>query len=108
VSAAAIQIRRYGEGDEEAVWTLHNVALHTVGAHLGNGPWDDDLRSVRTVYLETGGEFLVGELDGEIVAMGALRRVGADVAELKRMRVHPSQQRRGHGELILMEKPLRG
>jgi ribosomal protein S18 acetylase RimI-like enzyme len=102
VSAAGIQIRRYREGDREAVWALHNVALHTVGAHLGNGPWDEDLRSILAVYLETGGEFLVGELDGQIVAMGALRRVDANVAELKRMRVHPSEQRRGHGERILL------
>jgi ribosomal protein S18 acetylase RimI-like enzyme len=51
--------------------------------------------------LESGGEFLVGETDGRIVAMGALRRVNATTALVKRMRVLPAFQRRGWGQMIL-------
>jgi len=94
-------IRRYRDADHDAVWELHNLALRLVGAHAGNGPWDDDLHHVREVYLEAGGEFLVGELAGRIVAIGALRRQDESTAEVKRMRVHPDLQRRGHGRAVL-------
>jgi GNAT superfamily N-acetyltransferase len=98
--ADLLHLRRYRDADSEAVWSLHDRALHDAGAHAGDGPWDDDLRSISAVYLNYG-EFLVGELDGAIVAMGALRRSAPDRAEVKRMRVDPAYQRRGFGELIL-------
>ncbi|HUS90687.1 MAG TPA: GNAT family N-acetyltransferase [Phycisphaerae bacterium] len=98
---AALRVRRYRETDHDEVWELHNLALHQVGAHAGNGPWDDDLHRIRAEYLEACGEFLVGELDGRIVAMGALRRTDAERAEITRMRVHPDFQRRGLGQEVL-------
>ena len=94
-------IRRYREADHDAVFALHNLALDQVGAHAGNGPWDDDLHHVRELYLDAGGEFLVGEEDGRIVAMGALRRLGAGRAAVTRMRVHPDRHRRGWGRAVL-------
>jgi len=94
-------IRRYCEADHDAVWDLHNAALEAVDAHGGNGPWDDDLHRVREAYLERGGEFLVGEVDGRIVAMGALERTDAEDAEVVRMRTHPDFWRRGFGRAIL-------
>ena len=96
-----LTIRRYEEADHDAVWEVHNVALHQVGAHVGNGPWDDDLHHIEEVYFADGGEFLVGECEGRVVAMGALRRVSDDVAKVTRMRVHPRCQRRGFGQAIL-------
>jgi len=94
-------IRRYRDGDHDAVWELHNLALRAVGAHAGNGVWDDDLHHVSEVYLDGRGEFLVGLLDGRIVAMAALRWHEDATAEVKRMRVHPDVQRRGFGRLLL-------
>ena len=41
-----MEVRRYRAGDHDAVWDLHNVALNEVGAHMGNGPWDDDLHHI--------------------------------------------------------------
>lgn len=63
-------------------------------------PGDDDLCAIPAVYLATGGEFIVGLLRGELVAMGALR-LSEDGAEIKRMRVHPCYQRQGYGRQIL-------
>jgi ribosomal protein S18 acetylase RimI-like enzyme len=83
------------------VWELHNLALNQVGAHAGNGPWDDDLHNIDEVYLKSGGEFLVGCLAGRVVAMGALKRTGERRAQITRMRVHPECQRRGFGQAIL-------
>ena len=96
-----MEIRRYRASDHDAVWDLHNLALNEVGAHAGNGPWDDDLHRIESEYLDAGGEFYVGTLDGRIVAMGALKRLTDDRAEICRMRVHPDLQRRGLGTRIL-------
>ncbi len=97
----AFSIRRYEPRDREAVWNLHNVALRDAEAHLGDGQWDDDLHDIEGVYLENGGEFLIGEIGAEVVAMGALKKTSPDTAEIKRMRVAPKLQRRGLGQRML-------
>jgi len=96
-----LQIRRYRDADASVVRRLHDEALEPTGAHAGPGPWNDDLLDVTGVYLDGRGEFLVGELDGQVVAMGALRYVDDATAEVKRMRVFPAHQRHGHGAAIL-------
>ena len=96
-----MHIRRYEPGDKHAIRRLHDDALNEVGAHLGTGPWDDDLDDIEGVYLESGGEFLVGILEGEVVAMGAIKRISPDAAEVKRMRVKPGLQGRGYGQTLL-------
>jgi GNAT superfamily N-acetyltransferase len=96
-----LHIRRYETSDKLAVRRLHDDALNEVGAHLGSGPWDEDLDEIEDVYLGSGGEFLVGILEGEVVAMGALKRLPSDAAEVKRMRVRPELQRRGYGQAML-------
>ena len=101
LDVAAVDFRRFEAADIEAVLRLHHVALEAAAAHAGCGPWDDDLSTIETVYIETGGEFLVGVLGSEIVAMGALRPVNPTVAELKRMRVTPELQGRGLGRRLL-------
>lgn len=95
------ELRSFRDGDAEAVWQLHDVALEEAGAHGGRGPWEDDLRDIRATYLDSGGDFLVGLLDGELVAMGGLLRGAPGKAEIKRMRVQPDFQRRGFGRLLL-------
>jgi ribosomal protein S18 acetylase RimI-like enzyme len=96
-----LELRRFEDADSDAVWELHNLGLEGTGAHLGHGRWDDDLRAIPAAYLNDGGEFLVGVVNGRVVAMGALRHITASVAELKRMRVHPAVQRRGFGRALL-------
>jgi GNAT superfamily N-acetyltransferase len=101
LTAEPLHFRRYVPGDRRAVRRLHDDALNEVGAHLGSGSWDDDLDEIESAYLDQGGEFLVGVLDGEIVAMGALMRISPERAELKRMRVRPGLQGRGYGQAML-------
>lgn len=96
-----LRIRRYEPRDGEAVRELHRAALRETGADAGPGPWDDDLLDVEGAYILSGGEFLVGESGGRIVAIGALRRTSAERAEVKRMRVAPSLQGRGFGSMML-------
>ena len=97
-----LEIRRYREADRDTVWLLHHEGLLATGAHIGQGPWDDDLDEIRSHYLERSGEFLIGEIDGRIVAMGALRPLEERIGEIKRMRVRPAFQRRGFGTQILL------
>jgi hypothetical protein len=85
-----LDLRRYEERDGPSVWRLHDEGLRQTGVHAGDGPGDDDLRSVAATYLTDDGEFLVGLIAGAVVAMGALRRVSSTVAEVKRMRSTPA------------------
>ena len=48
-----------------------------------------------------GGRFLVGYDDGEAVAIGGVRPLGPDVAEIKRMYVAPGARSRGVGRALL-------
>ena len=96
-----LSFRRYEPSDFDQVWRLHKVALVDAGADAGEGPWEDDLRAIGDAYLASGGDFLVGEYLGRVVAMGALRRVGPADAVIARMRVHPDLQRRGIGRAML-------
>ncbi len=96
-----LRFRRYEPRDFDEVWRLHKAALVDAGADAGEGPWDDDLKAIEDAYLASGGEFLVGEYQGQVVAMGALRRVGPADAEIARMRVRPELQRRGIGRALL-------
>jgi GNAT superfamily N-acetyltransferase len=96
-----LEIRRFHQADQAAMLRLHDQALGPTGAHLGPGPWDEDLERIGEVYLRGGGEFLAATLDGEIVAMGALRRVDGRIAEIKRMRTAPAHQRSGLARELL-------
>jgi GNAT superfamily N-acetyltransferase len=101
-------IRRYDAGDHEHVLALHHTALTEVGLRPGDGVYyDDDFPRLAEIYLDGGGEFLVAEpatVAGAglcVIAMGALRRVDAETAEMVRLRVHPHVQRRGYGAAIV-------
>ncbi len=100
----AFTIRSYRRSDDAAVRELHEVALRQVGAFVEGEHgkrWDADLDDIEGTYLTTGGLFLIGELNGEVVAMGALRVLDEHTGEIKRMRVRPDHQRRGYGRAVL-------
>jgi GNAT superfamily N-acetyltransferase len=99
-----IEFRRFRGHDTDAVRNLHVIALRSARAFVEMNDavnWDGDLENIDAVYLRSGGEFLVGVIDGEIVAMGGLRLDEHGSATLKRMRVHPSRQRCGLGRELL-------
>ena len=98
-----LTIRRYEKRDLQEVKTLHRIALESTGAYLESGKWDRDLDKIEDVYINPGGEFIVGLMNGKIITMGALKKISDDTAELKRMRVHPKFQKQGLGQKILDE-----
>ena len=93
----AVAVRRFEPGDAQAVRELHDPV--TTAAGSDHGARTDALDS--TTYVDDGGEFLVGVCDGRLIATGALRHVTDKIAELERIAVHPSFQRRGFARLIL-------
>lgn len=108
-------VRRYEPSDHDRVLELHEHALRDADGYVEDVPpeAEADLHDITGTYLGDG-EFLVGETDGKIVAMGGFRTMeGRSVgfertiaepertAECKRMRVAPACQRRGFGERIL-------
>lgn len=97
-----LRIRRYRWSDLDTILTLHQICLAEVGLVPGDGVYyDDDFPRIQEIYLACGGDFLVGEADRKVVAMGGLKPVDSASAELCRLRVHPDYQRRGFGSAML-------
>lgn len=82
-----------------AVWRLHERAYrHALDEFYPQ--LDRDLRHIPSAYLDDG-EFLVGTLEGQIVAIGGFQSVESDAVEIRRLRVNPDLQRRGYATAIL-------
>lgn len=100
--ASELDIRSYWEADHEAVVDLHERAIRAAGTPPERLPDTSDMADIEGAYADAGGAFLVGEFEGEIVAMGGVVPTErTSTAELKRMRVAPEHQRRGFGRAIL-------
>jgi len=97
-----LAMRQYRPEDHPVVMELHVVCMKAIGVYIDDPTLEPDLADIPGVYLNNRGDFLVGECDGAIVAMGALRPLSAGRGEIKRMRVHPTMQGRGYGRAVLL------
>ena len=95
-----IEIRRV-RGDDPAAREL----VAALEAELGEryGPMTPDRTSTvgGDEMVPPAGVFVVVLEDGRAVAGGGVRRLGDDVAEIKRMYVRPDARGRGHGRRLL-------
>lgn len=96
-------IRVYRDTDREPVVRLNAYGLAAAGVPTDVDVYAGDLDDVTNTYLTDRSTLLVGELDGQIVAMGALRRIDASTCEITRMRVDHAFQGRGYGKQMLIE-----
>ena len=96
-------IREYIAGDREGVLDLHRLAMEAIGIYGHEPHWNEDLDTIETTYGGERGIFLVGTINGKIVAMGAYKRTAPGHAEIKRMRVMPGMQGKGLGKKIYTE-----
>ncbi|MFI7424282.1 GNAT family N-acetyltransferase [Nonomuraea sp. NPDC049684] len=97
-----LKIRRYRWSDLDTILALHRICLAEVGLQPGDGVYyDDDFPRIQEIYLACGGDFIVGETGSRVVAMGGLKPVDRETAEVCRLRVHPDFQRRGYGGAML-------
>lgn len=96
-----LKIRGYRKSDNKDVWRLHILGLEQFKSYLG-GKWDKDLYTIEKIYLKNG-SFIIGELSKKVIAMGAFKKISDKKAEIKRVRVHPSYQKKGFEQAILEE-----
>lgn len=97
-------VRRYRPSDSDRVWTVHERAIRASPLEFyENAPADELLTRIPKSYLETGGEFVVGLVDGTIVSIGGYQPEDEHTCTLKHIRVHPDHQRQGYGKEILEE-----
>lgn len=102
-----IALRRYDSADAGQVWRVHEAALRASPIEFIEGAPDDDLTDITGCYLDDGGEFLVGLVRETIVAIGGFQPRSLETVEIRRMRVHPDQQRQGYGRRLLVELEAR-
>jgi len=101
-----VSIRDYRPSDLPTVWTM--ATLPNIGATA-----DPSMPLRLSVAAEPPAAFpaladpgalsgfLVGELDGDLVAMGGLRSRGQNRAEMVYIRVHPATRRQGIGRKLM-------
>ena len=96
-----MQLMRYDAKFSDSILALHRSAIE--GFALGMSQLQDeaDLMAIEATYLHSGGEFLVGFVDDQLVAMGGFKRLTESRAELKRMRIKRDCQGLGYGSIIL-------
>ncbi len=104
----SIRFVRYRTDHFEPMRELHRDAkdaLTEIGLTVGISDHDEevDLREIEQVYINDGGEFLIGLLDGVVIAMGGFQRLSEDSAELRRMRIRGDLQDQGYGSQLLQE-----
>ena len=104
----SMRLVRYRPEYQEPMIELHRSArddLVRMGLTIGISESEEeaDLRTIEQVYLQSGGEFLIGLLDGVVMAMGGFQRLSDDSAELRRMRIRKDLQDQGYGGRLLRE-----
>jgi ribosomal protein S18 acetylase RimI-like enzyme len=96
-----LRIRPYRRDDHERVVALNRYGLAAAGVPLTADVYSGDLDDVDAAYPPDRGALLVGEVGGQVIAMGGLRPVDAETCEILRMRVDPDHQGRGYGTAML-------
>ncbi len=96
-----ITIRRYSTVDHDHIWRVHLLVISEAGVEPTHQHYHD-IFHIEEQYLQSGGDFLVGTgARGQVIAMGGVKKLDDERAEIKRLRIHPEHQRKGYGRLML-------
>lgn len=98
-----MRLIRYQPEYQEPMLALNRSAMEGFALGMSQLQEEADLVGIEDVYLRSRGEFLVGIIDGRLVAMGGFKRLSDGVAELRRMRIAQDLQGKGYGTLLLQE-----
>lgn len=99
----SMRLVRYRPEYQEPMLVLHRNAMNGLTTGISQHDEEADLRAVEQNYLHSGGEFLIGLLDGVVIAMGGFKRLSNTSAELRRTRIQRDLQGRGYGDQLLRE-----
>jgi putative acetyltransferase len=91
----------YHPSDHEDLHRFFQTAFAAMGFDFDLNSKDKDLLNIPGEYQSNGGLFLVAKSKGQVIGTIALRRIAADVCELKRFYVRAEHQRRGIGTSLL-------
>ena len=64
---------------------------------------DSDLEDICGYYIDNGGVFYIGTIDGDVVGTGAVRRINSKKCEIKRIYVKQEFRGRGFGEELFLK-----
>lgn len=97
-------LRRYENNDFEQVRHLRTISRQQEWENdQGDEILNEDLQGVDHIYFENDGEFLIGELNGHIIAMGAFKKSAHEMAEIDMLWIHPHFQKQEYGKIIINE-----
>jgi len=107
-----LDVRPFVPDDSTRIEAIRRDALRSAGATYGDALDPVDPDDLLGDYIDSDGAFLVGTLDGSVVATAAFRPAGeferavfdevdAATAELKWMHVDPAHHRRGFASAML-------
>ena len=96
-----IELRSWRESDFKGAVQLNRDAESGLGIPPETGSWETDMLGINEIFLDSGGDFLVGYLDNKLVVMGGYKIIDSQTAEVKRMRVSPELHRKGLGSWML-------
>jgi len=107
-----VTIRRFVDADAPTLWALNDLpnigATADPTAPLPLPPATSpptsfpDLAHITDSFIKAGGDFLVAELQGHLVAMGGIRPDETRRAQVLRVRVHPATRRLGVGRALML------
>lgn len=96
-------IRLEQAGSPEAVATARELFAEyqrAIGVDLCFQGFQAEVASLPGAYAPPRGRLLIASVDGEVAGCGALRPLGGDAAEMKRMWVRPAFRGRGLGRAV--------
>ncbi len=96
-----IKLRQWQEADFIDAVKLNKDAKKGLGVPPELGSWEKDMIGIKELFLDGGGDFIVGHIGNEMVLMGGFKLLSAGSAEVKRMRVSPRLHRLGLGSWLL-------
>lgn len=98
---AAFTIRDFEQLDTDAILELNVRALNPTRSLEMGAQMYPDLLDIATNF--DAGCFVVGVIEGQVVAMGGIQRIDAVTYEIVRMRVASAHHRRGYGQQVVQE-----
>jgi len=98
-----MKLIQYEPEYQQSMLALHRSALQGFDLGMSQEQDEADLLDLENVYIQPGGEFLLGFIGPRLIAMGGFERVSDKEAELRRMRIAADLQGRGYGTILLRE-----
>lgn len=98
-----MKIRKANIIDTEKIIRLVNKGLKEFEFDYLPKTSESDLANINEEYLDNDGSFLVIDLDTDVIATGALKKVDNETFKIRKMYVDQDYRREGYGKQILVE-----